>query len=576
MVFWEQAGDTAFWYRNAYRWQKITSGGGGISPSDTAAMLAPYLRYVYRVEGIDSIYFVTGAGNILAVKDSTGSTIDPNDYILNQSTYQTSAQYNIMTGTLDTTKARTSNGYIVTNNVGTEIVRYGTGGSGGALFTGLGTFNGGITVVGTTTLSASLTGILKAASGVVGVAVSGTDLKTINGTSIIGSGDISVGTGTVTGTGAANKVAYWTGTGTLSSNTNFHWDNTNTRLGIGTASPSAPIGLSMSNNTELNLIHGTNTNSGTAARAALILFNNTGATAGFGVYSSGHGETSYRNNAVFGGSNSLILAASTSGPTGGSNFIELKPGGYDSTESRFRAYRVGFILSDATVSGAPATSSLMDLRSTAKGLLIPRMTAAQRTAISSPANGLIVYDTDSLRVMQYNGSVWKGYKFTNESGATGTVTSITLGTGLSGTSPITATGTINVSLDTAQQWLAGDVTFSSADTWTTIDSIDLDAGTWYLAGQMSTANSASAPSTVFLRIIASGGTEVVSGRGTGVNTGSRGTQMKINEFVSPGSTTRYYLQGGASSITTVSAIASFTFNAISSTKVTGMTAFRIK
>jgi len=40
--------------------------------SDTAAMLAPYIKHAYRTPGIDSIYFVTGAGNVIAVKDSAG------------------------------------------------------------------------------------------------------------------------------------------------------------------------------------------------------------------------------------------------------------------------------------------------------------------------------------------------------------------------------------------------------------------------------------------------------------------------------------------------------------------------
>ena len=42
----------------------------------------------------------------------------------------------------------------------------------------------------------------------------------------------------------------------------------------------------------------------------------------------------------------------------------------------------------------PSTSAVLDLQSTAKGLLVPRMTQAQRTTISSPANSLLVYQTD--------------------------------------------------------------------------------------------------------------------------------------------------------------------------------------
>ena len=42
----------------------------------------------------------------------------------------------------------------------------------------------------------------------------------------------------------------------------------------------------------------------------------------------------------------------------------------------------------------PSASAVLDLQSTAKGLLVPRMTQAQRTAISSPANSLLIYQTD--------------------------------------------------------------------------------------------------------------------------------------------------------------------------------------
>ena len=44
----------------------------------------------------------------------------------------------------------------------------------------------------------------------------------------------------------------------------------------------------------------------------------------------------------------------------------------------------------------PDPTSLLDLLSTSKGLLVPRMTAAQRLAINNPANSLLVFDTDSM------------------------------------------------------------------------------------------------------------------------------------------------------------------------------------
>jgi microcystin-dependent protein len=55
---------------------------------------------------------------------------------------------------------------------------------------------------------------------------------------------------------------------------------------------------------------------------------------------------------------------------------------------------------------SPDTSALLDVSSTTKGFLPPRMTTAQRDAISTPATGLMVYNTDDDVMNYYNGSAW--------------------------------------------------------------------------------------------------------------------------------------------------------------------------
>lgn len=50
----------------------------------------------------------------------------------------------------------------------------------------------------------------------------------------------------------------------------------------------------------------------------------------------------------------------------------------------------------------PDASAQMDITSTNKGFLIPRMTLAQRNDISSPASGLLVYQTDDAVGFYYN------------------------------------------------------------------------------------------------------------------------------------------------------------------------------
>jgi len=66
----------------------------------------------------------------------------------------------------------------------------------------------------------------------------------------------------------------------------------------------------------------------------------------------------------------------------------------------------------------PDNSAMLDIKSTSSGLLIPRMTLAQRNAISSPAAGLLIYQTDNTPGFYYNAGTpsspnW--IRFANES-----------------------------------------------------------------------------------------------------------------------------------------------------------------
>ena len=52
-------------------------------------------------------------------------------------------------------------------------------------------------------------------------------------------------------------------------------------------------------------------------------------------------------------------------------------------------------------------SAALQIDSTTKGLLSPRLTTVQKNAISSPAAGLVLYDSDLNKLNVYNGSTWK-------------------------------------------------------------------------------------------------------------------------------------------------------------------------
>jgi hypothetical protein len=54
----------------------------------------------------------------------------------------------------------------------------------------------------------------------------------------------------------------------------------------------------------------------------------------------------------------------------------------------------------------PNVSAQLDISSTTKGVLVPRMTTAERTTIATPAKGLLVFDNTSSSFWFHNGTAW--------------------------------------------------------------------------------------------------------------------------------------------------------------------------
>jgi len=61
------------------------------------------------------------------------------------------------------------------------------------------------------------------------------------------------------------------------------------------------------------------------------------------------------------------------------------------------------INTDGSTSSA---SAMLDVKSTAKGFLPPRMDSTQRNAIAAPAAGLTIYNTSINALQYYNGTAW--------------------------------------------------------------------------------------------------------------------------------------------------------------------------
>lgn len=124
-----------------------------------------------------------------------------------------------------------------------------------------------------------------------------------------------------------------------------------------------------------------------------------------------------------------------------------------------------------TTNSASHSSAILDVSSTSRGVLLPRMTAANKGAISSPATGLTIYQTDGTKgFYYYNGSAW--VRIGDVADMSGTVPVTNGGTGLTS---ITSNGVLygngsgNVqatAASTANNSYLTTVTAGAAPSWT--------------------------------------------------------------------------------------------------------------
>jgi hypothetical protein len=102
---------------------------------------------------------------------------------------------------------------------------------------------------------------------------------------------------------------------------------------------------------------------------------------------------------------------------------------------------------------SPNTKSLLEVGSTTKGVLFPRMTMAQRNAIGAPPVGLLIFQTDSTSgFYYYTGSAWKAV--TTTPGANKTLSNLTSPTAVSQNLLPGITGTRDLG-SPSRQWRDG-------------------------------------------------------------------------------------------------------------------------
>ncbi len=201
----------------------------------------------------------------------------------------------------------------------------------------------------------------------------------------------SGGGGGLSGSGAAGQVTFWTSATGLSGSNSFFFDSSTSRVGLGTTAPLTPIHIQDGGFPQIT-VDQTDGITGSAIR--------------------------FTQNITSAGSSSLWNVGLSPNPTDGVFKISAAGfnGDFDAVTIRPNSSGVASMLLSSTVaiddtvysqSNASAeASAALEVRSIDRGLLPPRMTSTQRIGISSPAAGLIVYDSDVNATYVYNGSNW--------------------------------------------------------------------------------------------------------------------------------------------------------------------------
>lgn len=196
------------------------------------------------------------------------------------------------------------------------------------------------------------------------------------------------------------------------------------------------------------------------------------------------------------------------------------------------------------------STAIFELVSTTRGFLPPRMTTTERDAISSPAQGLIIFNTTTTNVEGYNGTTWQA-----ATGSGGTVTSVSVvsANGFAG-SVATATSTPAITISTTITGiLKGNGTAVSAAT-------NADITGYLLTGYVSGAGTVAATDSILQAIQKLNGniTALVTGVSSVSGTSNRITVSPTTGAVVVDISSSYV---GQATITTLGTIATGTWNA---------------
>jgi hypothetical protein len=262
--------------------------------------------------------------------------------------------------------------------------------------------------------------------------VSGVTIKTVNSQSLLGAGDIPIPI--VTPSGVSGAIQFSNGSAFASDAANLFWDDTNNRLGVGTNVPTQALDVVGEGRFSGNILFTTdvkfigcdlNRSSFRFASSSSEIRANITTGGKFEVYNAGTGTSRFTVSS--GGQTTISGGGSTSATTSllvqnssGTQLLKVADDG-TTTANIFSTTGVTsinngtlYVGSNFVTSygqsigffGATVASAIVEIQSTTKGFLPPRMTTTQKNAIASPAAGLVVYDSTTNKLCCYNGSTW--------------------------------------------------------------------------------------------------------------------------------------------------------------------------
>lgn len=237
--------------------------------------------------------------------------------------------------------------------------------------------------------------------------------------------------------------------------------------------------------------------------------------------------------------------------------------------------------------GNKAPSAVLELESTTKGFLLPRMTGAQMNAISAPANGLAVYNMTESCVFVYRNTSWVSLCDSATNGLTRTGSVISIGGALTGATTIAA-GATNTFAVTGLQGGAStdsivvvDPTTGVLKRRTVADVLSGSGTTWLLGGNNVGGNSSIGTNTNYnLELETNGTTRLTitntgditqSGTGQVTFTGNVDATNGLDVTGAPLSSNGGSTLTGATNINTTGAGATNIGNSGSTTTISGTT-----